>query len=213
MTDFLGMNFLPATGVLPGLGLLLGINLVFTAIAVSIYFRLYRHSGYVFTYVILNVVTFSIGFLLSKVPIELGFALGLFGVFGILRYRTEAIPVRELTYLFAVIGLALLNALAHQKISLSELLIVNVVIVGAIGLLEVAAFSVREGTRNVLYDRLDLLGPDTADALLEDLRRRTHLPVMRYEIGDVDLLKDTAAVTVYYPFSTQLHTAPVKGDS
>lgn len=177
----------------------LALNLLFTAVVVRlVYYRLYRNRDYAFTYFLLNLVTFSLAHLLSSVPIELGFALGLFAVFGILRYRTEAIRVRDLTYLFVVIGIALLNALANGGISLAELLVVNGVIVGAVGALEAVPFSGREESRRVLYDRLDLLGPATSAALLEDLRTRTHLPVERYQIGDVDLLRDCADITIYY---------------
>jgi hypothetical protein len=143
-------------------------------------------------------VTFSLAFLLSRVPIELGFALGLFAVFGIMRYRTEAIRVRNLTYLFVCIGIALLNALANEEVTLVELLIVNSVIAGAVAVLEAASFSSREESRRVLYDRLDLLAPEHTAALLQDLRSRTRLPVERYEVGDVDLLRDVADITVYY---------------
>jgi len=177
----------------------LALNLFFTGIVVRlVHYRVYRNRDYVFTYVLLNLVTFSLVYLLSSVPVQLGFALGLFAVFGILRYRTEAIQVRNLTYLFVVIALALLNALARAAISLPELIIVNVVIVGMVWLLESAPFSGREESRLVRYDRLDLLGPETSAALLDDLRKRTHLPVERYEIGDVDLLRDCATITVHY---------------
>lgn len=177
----------------------LGLDMLFTTFVVRlIYYRLYRNRDYVFTYFLINLVTFSLAYLLSNVPIELGFALGLFAVFGILRYRTEAIRVRNLTYLFVVIGIALLNALANGSITLAELLIANTVIVGTVGLLEAAPFSGREASRTVRYDRLDLLNPDAATDLLADLRKRTHLPVERFEIGDVDLLRDTADVTIHY---------------
>lgn len=177
----------------------LGLDMLFTTFVVRlVYYRLYRNRDYVFTYFLINLVTFSLAYLLSNVPIELGFALGLFAVFGILRYRTEAIRVRNLTYLFVVIGIALLNALANGSITLAELLIANTVIVGTVGLLEAAPFSGREASRTVRYDRLDLLSPDAATDLLADLRKRTHLPVERFEIGDVDLLRDTADVTIYY---------------
>jgi len=177
----------------------LGLNLLFTAMVVRfVYYRLYRNRDYVFTYFLINLVTFSLAYLLSNVPIELGFALGLFAVFGILRYRTEAIKVRNLTYLFVVIGIALLNALANGGITLAELLIANAVIVGTVTVLEAAPFSGREESRLVHYDRLDLLSPADAAALLEDLRKRTHLPVERFEIGDVDLLRDSALITIHY---------------
>jgi hypothetical protein len=176
----------------------LGLNLLFTALVVRfVYYRLYRNRDYVFTYFLINVVTFSLAYLLSNVPIELGFALGLFAVFGILRYRTEAIKVRNLTYLFVVIGIALLNALANGGITLAELLIANAVIVGTVTVLEAAPFSGREESRLVHYDRLDLLSPVDTAALLEDLRKRTHLPIERFEIGDVDLLRDSALITVH----------------
>lgn len=177
----------------------LGLNMLFTAVVVRlVYYRLYRSRDYVFTYFLINLVTFSLAYLLSNVPIELGFALGLFAVFGILRYRTEAIRVRNLTYLFVVIGIALLNALANGGITLAELLIANAVIVGTVGVLEAAPFSGREESRLVHYDRLDLLSPDTSADLLEDLRKRTHLPVERFEIGDVDLLRDSTYITIHY---------------
>ena len=120
-----------------------------------------------------------LAFLLSKSPIGLGSAFGLFAGFGILRYRTEGIQVRNLTYLFVVIGVALLNALSqrsgqsrrarhgeydHRRLRL---------------LLEASSFSRREESRQVLYDCLDLLGPATQSQLLEDLRARTRLPVER----------------------------------
>lgn len=177
----------------------LALNLLFTGLVVrAVYYRLYRNRDYVFTYLLINLVTFSLAYLLSNVPIELGFALGLFAVFGILRYRTEAIRVRNLTYLFVVIGIALLNALANGGITVAELLIANGVIVGTVGILEAAPFSGREESRLVRYDRLDLLSPDLSAELLDDLRTRTHLPVERFEIGDVDLLRDCADITIHY---------------
>jgi hypothetical protein len=177
----------------------LGIDLFFTALTVSVvYYRLYRNRDYVFTYFLINLVTFTLTYLLSNIPIELGFALGLFAVFGILRYRTEAILVRNLTYLFVVIGIALLNALANGPITTSELLIANIAVVGMVAVLEATSFSGREESRLVRYDRLDLLNPDAAGDLLADLRKRTHLPVERFEIGDVDLLRDSADIRIHY---------------
>ncbi len=200
MNTFAGIPLWPEPAELAALAVRLGLDLLGTLIVVGVvYYRLYQHRDYVFTYFLLNLVTFSLAFLLSRVPLELGFALGLFAVFGILRYRTEAIQVRNLTYLFVVIGLALLNALSDERISLVELLGANGVIVGAVCLLEAAAVSGREESRRVVYDRLDLLSPDRVPALLADLRARTHLPVTRCEIGDVDLLRDTVDVAVYYP--------------
>jgi hypothetical protein len=167
-------------------------------IVLVVHYRLYRDRDYAFTYLVLNLVTFSLVHVLSTVPIGVGSALGLFAVFGILRYRAEAIQVRNLTYLFVVIGIALMNALANGGITVPQLVILNVVIVGMVWLLEVAPFSGREQSRGIVYDRLDLLAPDRREDLVADIRARTHLPVGRYEIGDVDLLRDTADITIHY---------------
>ena len=176
------------------------LDLLSTSVIVFVaYSRVYRNRDYIFTYVLLNLVTFALVFVLSSIPVELGFALGLFAVFGILRYRTEAIEVRNLTYLFVVIGIALLNALANGRVGVIALMLVNGLIVGAVCALEVAPFSRREYSRLVRYDRLELIRADRAAELLEDLRLRTHLPVVWYEVGDVDLLRDTADITIHYP--------------
>lgn len=195
-------NLLGVLSTGDGAGALLGrlaIDLFFTALTVRVvYYRLYRSRDYVFTYFLINLVTFTLAYLLSNVRIEFGFALGLFAVFGILRYRTEAILVRNLTYLFVVIGTALLNALANGGITIGQLVIVNVAVVGTVAVLEAAPFSGREESRLVRYDRLDLLSPDATNDLLADLRKRTHLPVERFEIGDVDLLRDSADIRIHY---------------
>lgn len=189
----------PTTDAMATLLARFALNILFAVVVVRlIYYRLYRNRDYVFTYFLINLVTFSLAYLLSKVTIGMGFALGLFAVFGILRYRTEAIRVRNLTYLFVVIGIALLNALVDGAITLAELVIANAVIAGAVAILEAAPFSGREESRVVQYDRLDLLSPDAATELLADLRGRTYLPVERCEIGDVDLLRDSALVTIYW---------------
>jgi hypothetical protein len=198
MTNWLYETLVPVSEVRQLLAHLCA-DLVFTLIVVrGVYYRLYRNRDYIFTYIVLNLVTFSLVYLLSRVPVELGFALGLFAVFGILRYRSEGIQVRDLTYLFVVIALALLNAVALVGITTTELMIVNLSIVGTVWLLEAASFSGREQSRLVRYDRLDLLNPAAAAELLDDIRRRTHLPVERYEIGDVDLLHDSVDITIHY---------------
>jgi hypothetical protein len=207
MTELFGAAIYPDWASFSNLMARFLLNLLFTVIAVRVvYSRLYHERDYIFTYLLLNVVTFFLAFLLSKSPIGLGSAFGLFAVFGILRYRTEGIQVRNLTYLFVVIGVALLNALANDQVSLVELVTVNGIIVGSVCLLEASSFSGREETRQVLYDRLDLLGPATQSQFLEDLRARTRLPVERYVIGDVDLLRDSARITVYYPVSSRRDT-------
>jgi len=175
------------------------LDLSFTAIvALSVYYRLYRSREFVFTYFVFNIITFSMCVLLRKVPMELGFALGLFAVFGILRYRTEAIRMRDLTYLFIVIGLGILNAVANKKVSLIELVTVNSVICGVTAGFELTAAKKALGSTPMLYDNLGLLHPSRGAELHADLATRTGLSVVRVEVHRIDLLRDAAEITVYY---------------
>lgn len=177
----------------------LGVDLSFaTLVILGVYYRLYRNREFVFTYYIFNLITFSMCVLLRKVPTDLGFALGLFAVFGILRYRTEEIRMRDLTYLFIMIGLGIINGVANKKVSTAELLLVNGVIVGLTALLELPAAARRFGQTPMLYDNLALLRPDQREALLADLRNRTGLDVVRVGIHRIDFLRDAAEITVFY---------------
>lgn len=168
-----------------------------SAVVHGVYRRKHANQEYVFTYYLLNVITFALCFLLAKVPMELGFALGLFAVFGILRYRTEPIRIRELTYLFVVIGLGILNAVANATISLAELLAVNGMIVGMVAALELSSLAKQDQSQTVLYDNLERLRGEEA-ALLDDLSRRTGLAVTRVKVDRFDLLRDVAELTVFY---------------
>jgi len=136
--------------------------------------------------------------LLRKVPMELGFALGLFAVFGILRYRTEEIRMRDLTYLFIMIGIGIINGVANKKVSTVELLTVNVVIVGLTALLELPRSARRFGSTPMLYDNLALLRPDQQEQLYADLSQRTGLAVVRVQVHRIDFLRDAAEITVFY---------------
>lgn len=177
----------------------LGLDLGVTAILVlAVYHRLHRSQDFVFTYFTFNVITFSMCLLLSKVPMELGFALGLFAVFGILRYRTEAIRMRDLTYMFIVIGVAIINAVANQAISLAELLLVNLLIVLTTVLIEMHPRLRRHAATPLVFDDLSLLQAGREEALRADIARRTGLDVVKIEIHRIDLLRDAAELTVYH---------------
>ena len=148
-----------------------------------IYVRLYRWNEQVFTYFAFSIVTFSLCLMLRKVPIELGFALGLFAVFGILRYRTEPIRIRDLTYLFVVIGLAILNAVANRKVSVVELLSINAAIVLSTYILEYRNRGLRREWKSIVYDRIDLVHPARHAELAEDVEKRLGLRVLNVEAG------------------------------
>jgi hypothetical protein len=146
-----------------------------------------------------NIITFTVCFLLRKIEIQLGFALGLFAVFGILRYRTEPIRTRDLTYMFVVIGIAILNALVNKKVSLAEVLLVNCCIAGVTAFLEYIPWLQRDQSRLVVYDNMDLVRGQNREALISDLKERTGLDINNVHIEQVDLLRDTAQITIYSP--------------
>ena len=129
---------------------------------------------------------------------ELGFALGLFAVFGILRYRTEPIPIKEMTYLFIVIGLAMINALANKKISWAELVFVNTTILLVTLSFEKLWFNNEIQSKNVVYERIDLIKIEHRLEMIKDLKERTGLDIVRVQIGKIDLLRDIAIVTVFF---------------
>lgn len=171
---------------------------VTSVIVLLVYYRLHRNRDFVFTYFIFNVITFSICMLLRKVPMELGFALGLFAVFGILRYRTEEIRLRDLTYMFIVIGIGIINSVSNKKISLVELLTVNAVITGVAALLEWHPTLRRHRSTSMLYDNVPLLRQGGEKELHRDLSQRLGLEVTRVHLHRIDLLRDAAELTVFY---------------
>jgi hypothetical protein len=181
------------------IGFRLALDLLFTSLVVfGVYLKKHRKHNYIFTYVMFNVITFTLCFLLRQIPIELGFALGLFAVFGILRYRTEPIQISDLTYLFIVIGIGILNAVANEQFTLSEVLLVNLSIVGLVVVLEYNPWVQPVLSLPLMYDNLDLVREGDQKALLQDIQQRTGLNVQRISISRIDLLRDIAEVQVYY---------------
>lgn len=199
MTDLFGTEVLFDADDFMKLLTRLGLNLAFASVVVLfVYYRLYRNREFVFTYYVFNIITFSLCVLLRKVPMELGFALGLFAVFGILRYRTEEIRMRDLTYMFIVIGLGILNAVTNKKISLAELVMVNTVIAGVAVVIELHPSGRHHGSTPMLYDTLELLQPGRDAELIADLTRRTGLDIVRVQLHRIDMLRDAAEITVFY---------------
>jgi hypothetical protein len=176
-----------------------GINFIFLIIIVRlIYYRVKDDKDYVFTYIMFNILTFFICFLLRKVPMEMGFALGLFAVFGILRYRTEAIPIRQMTYLFIVIGISMINALSNKSVSIFEVLFTNGLITLITYLIDRWWFQTIEETKSIIYEKIDLIKPENKEEMIKDLKERTGLPIHEVKVDKIDFLKDTAAITIYY---------------
>lgn len=162
------------------------------------YYKTTPRKDYLFTYILISQVIFFILFLLENVKLEMGFALGLFAIFGIIRYRTRQIPIREMTYLFLVIGITVINALANRKVSYAELLVTNIAILVLTHLLEKVFLLKHETKREILYENVELIKPQNRSALIQDLEKRTGLKINRIEIGRVDYLRDSVRIFVYF---------------
>jgi len=163
-----------------------------------IYYPITKNKDYLFTYLLISLTVFLLCILLDSVKIELAFALGLFAIFGIIRYRTDPIPIKEMTYLFLVIGVSVINALANKKISYSELIFANIMIVAVTYGLEKVWLLRHETRKNIIYEKIDLIGPEKRQELLADLKERTGIDVVRVEIRRVDFLKDIAYLRIFY---------------
>lgn len=163
-----------------------------------VYYRYANSKEYIFPFLMLNTLVFFICFTLKKFDLGLGMALGLFAIFGILRYRTTTIPIKEMTYLFTLIGVAIINSLANKKMSYAELALTNVCIVGFAALLEGTLFRKQELRESILYERIDLIRPEHHAELVADLEGRTGLTLSRLEIRKINFLNDTALLDVFY---------------
>mgnify|MGYP001290839163 FL=1 len=163
-----------------------------------IYYPVTKNKDYLFTYFLISLTVFLLCVLLDSVKLELGFALGLFAIFGIIRYRTDPIPIKEMTYLFLVIGISVVNALANKKISYSELVFANFMIVGVTLGLERVWLLKHESRKNIIYEKINLIKPENHSELILDLKDRTGIDVVRVEIRKIDFLKDIAYLRIFY---------------
>jgi len=162
-----------------------------------IYFPVYRRSDHMFTFYMFNITIFIIATLLSgKSAFSTGAAFGLFAVFSLLRYRTEDISARDMTYLFIVIALGLMTSV--NKGSVVEVGIINAIILAAAFALDGNVLMKTEFVKSVQYENIELIKPEREAELLADLQNRTGLKIHKVSIGKVDFLRDTAVVKIYY---------------
>ncbi|MDE6085415.1 MAG: DUF4956 domain-containing protein, partial [Muribaculaceae bacterium] len=150
-------------------------------IIVGLYYPKSRRREYVFTFALISVSIFFLIYLLGSVKIKVGFALGLFAIFGIIRYRTESMSVREMTYLFVIIAISVINALA-VTLSFAELAVTNLIFLGVIFLCEKLPFANSYEEKLVIYDRIDLITPENRQEMIEDLRKRLGLDIVTIQI-------------------------------
>jgi hypothetical protein len=163
-----------------------------------VYFRRERRREYLFTFIVFNLLIFFVCTFLKSILMDIGFAFGLFAVFSVLRYRTESIPIREMTYQFVVICLGALNGLADPGTWHPELLFLDLVTFGVIILLDGQFLAKEESFQRVKYDRIELIRPEKRAELVTDLKARTGLEITRLEIRRIDFLRDSADLLLYY---------------
>lgn len=184
---------------LTGLAILVGIHMMFIFVLVRlIYYPIAKRKDFLFTYFLFSISIFMMCYLLESVKVEMGFALGLFAVFGIIRYRTDAIPIKEMTYLFIIIGMSVMNALINKKITLAELLFANGAIVALTYGLEKVWLMRHESQKLIVYERIDLIQQGRRAELIADVQLRTGIKINRIEIGKIDFLRDTVMLKIYF---------------
>ena len=179
------------------------INITFLTIIIRfLYYKKSKRKDFLFTYFMIGIIVFFLCFTLKKYELDVGMALGLFAIFGIIRYRTDPVPIKEMTYLFIVIGVSVINSLANSKMSYAEILVGNSIVVFSIAIMESIWAVSSEVSKNIIYEKIENIKPQNYSLLISDLEQRTGLKINKAEIGAVDFLKDTAKVTIFY---TQKH--------
>ena len=174
-------------------------NLLVVGIIVrGLYYTLTRKKNYLFSFLLIGVVVFLVCYLLESLGLSVGFALGLFAIFGIIRYRTNPIPIKEMTYLFVVIGVSVVNGLSTEEVTYLELVFTNIIIILIVYILERVWLMKSEVKKIIEYEKIELIHPDKRAELVEDLKTRTGLPINRVEIGRINFLRDTVRLMVYY---------------
>lgn len=169
--------------------------IVITILVRYIYLEQKNDKHYGFTFLLFNVLIFFVCFLMLRVDISIGFAFGLFAIFGILRYRTNTIPIKEMTYLFTAITLSLINAISPIDWSMAFM---NVTILLFIFLMEKLWFSDKEQSKNITYEKIDLIEAGANEQIINDLQQRTGLNVTKFEIRSMNLVNDSAVLKVYF---------------
>ncbi len=171
-----------------------------------LYAKTSDRKDFFFSFFAIGIVVFLLCFLLESVKLELGFALGLFAIFGIIRYRTDPIPIKEMTYLFVIIGVSIINALLGKKVSYAEIILTNLIIVLSFYILERFLSLRREDTLDIYYDKIENIHQMKEEELLKDLGERTGIIIRRYRINSIDFLRDTSKITLYFDPKENLRT-------
>jgi hypothetical protein len=165
-----------------------------------LYYPFSRRKDYYFAFLLVGIVVFLITYSLvsAEKQFGIGVGIGLFALFGILRFRTSQIAIKEMTYLLVIIGVSVINSLVTTKTSYAELLFINLVIIFAIWTGERIWVTMNENRKTIVYEKIDLIKPEKRKELIEDLRQRTGLDVTRVQIGRINFMRDTARIRIFY---------------
>ena len=182
----------------------LTIDLIFLSLIISwLYKRRSNKSEFVFTFYMIGIIVFFLCFTLKKFELDLGMALGLFAIFGILRYRTDTIDIKEMTYLFVVIGVSVINSLANSKMSYAEIFGANLTVLLALFIIERRWVHSTQKRKVLLWNDLTYLKPEDQNVLMEELKALTGLDITHLEVGDVNYARETAKIKITYEVSSQ----------
>ena len=175
------------------------VNLIAIMIVVrGLYYPKCKRGEFFFTYVLIAISTFMLIYVLGDVKLKAGIALGLFAIFSIIRYRTEQVAIREMTYLFIIIAISAINGLTVSELSLGEVLIINLLFISSIWICESKLLISHYSYKVIKYDNVSLITPDKRQELIADLEKRTGLKIEKVEVGAIDFLKDAAIIKMYY---------------
>jgi len=179
-------------------------NLIVALLVVRfIYYPSTHNKHYVFTFLAFNSIIYFVLYFMNSIEIGIGVGFGLFAIFSILRYRTDPMPIREMTYLFIIAALPVMNSIGVDGSQWLQLVVANLAILALMWVLEREWGFHYEASRRILYERIELIRPDRREELIADLEERTGVKVKQVIIGKVNFLRDTANLTIYYDDPTQ----------
>lgn len=187
-----------------------GVNLIAIFILIRIiYYPRHKNKDFLFTFFIFNIIIFL---LLSTTKLKPGFAFGLLAVFSIMRYRTVTVPIKEMGYFFICLAIGMINALSVVENTWWILLISNVLILIVTIVLDRFISLTHENVKEITYERIDLITPEKRPELIEDLKTRTGLPIHRVEVRNINFLRDSAKIAIFYHAKENENTQAITGD-
>jgi len=179
------------------------LNIAVTIVVVNLYYKFSKNKDFFFTFIAFNSLIFFMVSIMSKVDIGVGFGFGLFAMFSILRYRTEAIGIKEMTYLFVVITIGVINALTIAAFSYIELISINLIIMLLTYWLERLMVRQTLTSYDIVYEKIENITPARRDILYNDLAKRTGLEIDSLKIKNIDFLRDVANIKIMYDTDKQ----------